>query len=146
MHDTVNNADVGNATLLEGDEKLPQGMGLQSLNVQELSLEQDALNDVSPPRCSINRTIILTLINQVLSKVCSLKSEIHRRDDITKIRDDEHTTKGRNSACLGERPDYGPFHLCWSGERWTSSACPVNVLIIDLFHLCWSGERWTSSA
>ena len=49
VHDTVNNADIGNATLLEGDEKLPQGMGLQSLNVQEPSLEQDAVNDVSPP-------------------------------------------------------------------------------------------------
>jgi hypothetical protein len=40
---------VGDATPLAGDEKLPQVMGLQSLNVQEPSLEQDALNDVSPP-------------------------------------------------------------------------------------------------
>ena len=43
------NADVGDATPLESDEKLPNVMGLQLLNVQEPSLEQDARNDVFPP-------------------------------------------------------------------------------------------------
>ena len=33
----------------EGDEKLPNVMGLQLLNVQKPSLEQDARNDVYPP-------------------------------------------------------------------------------------------------
>ena len=33
----------------EGDEKVPQGMGLQLLNVQEGSLEQAALSDVPQP-------------------------------------------------------------------------------------------------
>ena len=37
------------ATPLEGDEKLPNVMGLQLLDVQELSLEQDARKDVFPP-------------------------------------------------------------------------------------------------
>ena len=40
------NADVGDATLLEGDEKLPNVMSLQLLNVQEPSHEQDARNEV----------------------------------------------------------------------------------------------------
>ena len=43
------NADVCDATSLEGDEKLPNVMDLQLLNVQEPSLEQDAGNDVFPP-------------------------------------------------------------------------------------------------
>ena len=37
------------ATPLEGDEKLPNVIGLQMLSVQEPSLEQDARNDVFPP-------------------------------------------------------------------------------------------------
>ena len=37
------------ATPLEGDEKLPNVMGLQLLDVQELSLEQDDRKDVFPP-------------------------------------------------------------------------------------------------
>ena len=41
------NADVVDATPLEGDEKLPDVMGLQLLNVQEPSLAQDAVKDVS---------------------------------------------------------------------------------------------------
>ena len=43
------NADVGDVTPLEGDEKLPNVMGLQLLIVQEPSLERDARNDVFPP-------------------------------------------------------------------------------------------------
>ena len=43
------NADVGDGTPLEGDEKLPKVMGLKLLSVQEASLEQDARNDVFPP-------------------------------------------------------------------------------------------------
>ena len=35
------NADVGDATPLESDEKLPKVMGLKLLNVQEASLQQD---------------------------------------------------------------------------------------------------------
>ena len=35
------NPDVGDATSLEGDEKLVKVMGLDLLNVQEASLEQD---------------------------------------------------------------------------------------------------------
>ena len=42
-------ADVGHATPLEGDEKLPNVMGLQLLLVQEPSLERDARIDVCPP-------------------------------------------------------------------------------------------------
>ena len=42
-------ADVGDATPLEGDEKLPNVVGLQLLIVQEPSLERDARNDVFPP-------------------------------------------------------------------------------------------------
>ena len=34
-------ADVGDATPWEGDEKLPKVIGLKLLNVQEASLEQD---------------------------------------------------------------------------------------------------------
>ena len=40
------NADVGDATPLEDDEKLPKMMGLKLLCVQEPSLEQEAVNDV----------------------------------------------------------------------------------------------------
>ena len=47
--DSAQNADVGDATPLERDEKLPDVMGLQLLNVQEPSLEQDAVKDASPP-------------------------------------------------------------------------------------------------
>ena len=39
------NADVGDTKPLEGDEKLPNVMGLQSPSVQEPSLEKDALDD-----------------------------------------------------------------------------------------------------
>ena len=35
------NQDVGDATRVEGDEKLPKVTGLKLLNVQEASLEQD---------------------------------------------------------------------------------------------------------
>ena len=42
-------ADIGDATPLEGDVKLPKRMGLQLLHVQEPSLKQDARNDVFPP-------------------------------------------------------------------------------------------------
>ena len=40
------NADVGDATPLEGDEKLPNVMNLQLLKIQEPSHEQDARDDV----------------------------------------------------------------------------------------------------
>ena len=41
------NADVGDATPLEGDEPLPKVMGLKFLNVQEPTL--DARKKVFPP-------------------------------------------------------------------------------------------------
>ena len=41
------NADVDDATPLEGDEKLPKVMGLKLLNVRKASLEQDELSNVS---------------------------------------------------------------------------------------------------
>ena len=41
------NADVGDVTPLEDDEKLPKHLEL--LCAQEPSLEQDARNDVFPP-------------------------------------------------------------------------------------------------
>ena len=44
------NADVGDATPLEGNEKLPNVMSLQLLSIQEPSYEQDARNDVFPRR------------------------------------------------------------------------------------------------
>ena len=47
--EAASNEDVGDATPLEGDEKLPSVMGLQLLIVQEPSLERDARNDVFPP-------------------------------------------------------------------------------------------------
>ena len=46
--DSANNADVVDGTPLERDEKLPDVMGLQLLNVQVPSLEQDATTSHIP--------------------------------------------------------------------------------------------------
>ena len=55
------NADVGDSTPLEGDEKLPNVIGLQQLNVQEQSPKQDARKDVFPPVVPSTRMTIHTL-------------------------------------------------------------------------------------
>ena len=97
------NADVGDATLLEGNEGLSQVI----CERQEASLEQNALKDVSPP--TVHPSNRHPYVEQRSGIGCT-----ERADKLGKKKEDllstQWTSNDENSVSVKESVDYASAH------------------------------------